>query len=111
MRMLSSTSARACLRRSEGVSFVPAFSGLFAPYWRSDARGCVVGLTLYSTRAHVCRACLEAVALQAREVLDAFTADSGTALTHLQVDGGMTVNGLLVRTRQGSLKPHVRLAV
>ena len=70
---------------SEGVSFVPAFSGLFAPYWRSDARGCIVGLTLYSTKAHLCRACLEAVALQAREVLDAMRADSKVELKHLQV--------------------------
>ena len=61
---------------TSGVTFVPAFSGLFAPYWRSDARGCIVGMTLYTTKAHLCRATLEAVALQAREVLDATEADS-----------------------------------
>ncbi|MEO8926272.1 MAG: glycerol kinase GlpK [Caulobacteraceae bacterium] len=80
-----------------GCSFVPAFSGLFAPHWRSDARGVIVGLTGYVTKAHIARAALEAVAWQVREVADAMTADSGQALSHLKVDGGMTANNLLMQ--------------
>jgi len=93
---------------TEGVSFVPAFSGLFAPYWRSDARGCIVGMTLYTTRAHICRAALEAVALQAREVLDAMEADSGVTLSALQVDGGMTINELLMQMQADAVQVPVR---
>jgi glycerol kinase len=80
-----------------GAYFVPAFSGLFAPHWRSDARGAIVGLTRYVTRGHLARAALEATAFQSREVLDAMNADSGVALTSLKVDGGMVVNELLMQ--------------
>jgi glycerol kinase len=80
-----------------GAYFVPAFSGLFAPYWRSDARGALVGLTRFVTRAHVARAALEATAFQTREVVDAMRADSGVELTELKVDGGMVVNELLMQ--------------
>ncbi len=81
-----------------GCYFVPAFSGLFAPYWRSDARGAIVGLTGYITKGHIARAVLEATAWQTREVVDAMVADSGVALTTLKVDGGMTANALLMQT-------------
>jgi glycerol kinase len=80
-----------------GAYFVPAFSGLFAPHWRPDARGVIVGLTRYVTRGHLARAVLEATAFQSREVLDAMNADSGVALTSLKVDGGMVVNELLMQ--------------
>ncbi|GIG37464.1 glycerol kinase GlpK [Cellulomonas pakistanensis] len=80
-----------------GAYFVPAFSGLFAPYWRSDARGALVGLTRYVNRNHIARAALEATAFQTREVLDAMNADSGVDLTELKVDGGMTANNLLMQ--------------
>jgi glycerol kinase len=79
------------------VYFVPAFSGLFAPYWRSDARGAIVGLTRFANRGHVARAALEATAFQTREVLEAMQADSGVELTELKVDGGMVVNELLMQ--------------
>ncbi|MEU0881224.1 glycerol kinase GlpK [Lentzea sp. NPDC005914] len=80
-----------------GAYFVPAFSGLFAPYWRSDARGAIVGLTRYVNKGHLARAVLEATAFQTREVLDAMNADSGVDLTALKVDGGMVVNELLMQ--------------
>ncbi len=80
-----------------GVYFVPAFSGLFAPYWRSDARGAIVGMTRYANRGHIARAALEATAFQTREVIDAMDADSGVPLTALKVDGGMVVNELLMQ--------------
>jgi glycerol kinase len=80
-----------------GVYFVPAFSGLFAPYWRSDARGVIAGLTRYVTAGHIARATLEATAWQTREVLDAMNADSGVDLNELKVDGGMVVNELLMQ--------------
>ncbi len=80
-----------------GIYFVPAFSGLFAPYWRSDARGAVVGMTRYVNKGHIARAALEATAFQTREVLDAMNADSGVALTALKVDGGMVFNELLMQ--------------
>jgi len=80
-----------------GAYFVPAFSGLFAPYWRSDARGALVGLTRYVTKGHIARAALEATAFQTREVLDAMNADSGVALTELRVDGGMIANSTLMQ--------------
>ena len=82
---------------SGGIYFVPAFSGLFAPYWRLDARGVIVGLTRYITKAHICRAALEATAYQTREVLDAMEKDSGVKLTALKVDGGMVFNELLMQ--------------
>ncbi|UZJ32164.1 glycerol kinase GlpK [Streptomyces endophytica] len=81
-----------------GAYFVPAFSGLFAPYWRSDARGVIAGLTRYVTKAHIARAVLEATAWQTREITDAMTKDSGVELTALKVDGGMTSNNLLMQT-------------
>jgi glycerol kinase len=80
-----------------GAYFVPAFSGLFAPYWRPDARGALVGLTRYVNKGHVARAALESIAFQTREVLDAVNADSGVPLTELKVDGGATVNNLLMQ--------------
>ncbi len=80
-----------------GIYFVPAFSGLFAPYWRSDARGVIVGLTRYVNKGHIARAVLEATAFQTREVLDAMEKDSGVHLTALKVDGGMVFNELLMQ--------------
>ena len=73
-----------------GVYIVPAFSGLFAPHWRSDARGVIAGLTAYATRAHICRAVLEATAFQANDIFEAMSQDSGIALSVLKVDGGLT---------------------
>jgi len=80
-----------------GVYFVPAFSGLFAPHWRSDARGVIVGLTRASTKAHLARAALEAIAFQTRDVLDAMSADSKVSLKLMRVDGGATANNLLMQ--------------
>ena len=80
-----------------GAYFVPAFSGLFAPHWRADARGALVGLTRYVNKGHLARAVLEATAFQTREVLDAMHADSGTRLRELKVDGGMVVNEMLMQ--------------
>jgi glycerol kinase len=80
-----------------GVYFVPAFSGLFAPYWRSDARGIIAGMTAYMTQGHLARAVLEATAYQTRDVLDAMRQDGGIPLTSLRVDGGMAVNDLLMQ--------------
>ncbi len=80
-----------------GVYFVPAFSGLFAPYWKSDARGVIAGLTRYVNRGHIARAALEATAYQTREVLEAMEADSGVQLAELKVDGGMTANETLMQ--------------
>jgi len=80
-----------------GIYFVPAFSGLFAPYWKADARGVVVGMTRYVTKGHLARAALEATAYQTREVLDAMEKDSGVRLTALKVDGGMVFNDLLMQ--------------
>ena len=79
------------------VYFVPAFSGLFAPHWRPDARGVIVGLTRYANKGHIARAALESTAFQTVDVLDAMTADSGVELTELRVDGGMTANDLLMQ--------------
>ncbi len=95
-----------------GVYFVPAFSGLFAPYWRSDARGVIAGLTRYVTKGHIARAALEATAWQTREVLDAMNADSGLPLTALRVDGGMVFNNLLMQFQADVLGvPVIRPAV
>lgn len=80
-----------------GVYFVPAFSGLFAPYWKDDARGAIVGLTRFNNAGHIARATLEATAFQTREVLDAMNADSGVELSELRVDGGMINNELLMQ--------------
>ncbi len=101
LEMISSAAeiedAAATVEDNGGAYFVPAFSGLFAPHWRPDARGAIVGLTGYVTRGHLARAALEATAFQSREVLDAMNADSGVALTSLKVDGGMVVNELLMQ--------------
>ena len=80
-----------------GIYFVPAFSGLFAPYWRSDARGAIVGLTRFVNKGHIARAALESTAYQTREVLDAMEKDSGVKLTALKVDGGMVFNETLMQ--------------
>ncbi|MBV7411140.1 glycerol kinase GlpK [Dermabacteraceae bacterium TAE3-ERU27] len=80
-----------------GCFVVPAFSGLFAPYWKSDARGTIVGLTRYVNKNHIARATLEATAFQSRDLLDAMNADSGVALTELKVDGGMVKNETLMQ--------------
>jgi glycerol kinase len=95
-----------------GIYFVPAFSGLFAPYWRSDARGVIVGLTRYVNKGHIARAALEATAFQTREVLDAMKKDSGVDLTALKVDGGMVYNELLMQFQADILNvPVVRPVV
>ena len=80
-----------------GVYFVPAFSGLFAPYWKSDARGVIAGLTRYVNKGHIARATLEATAWQTKEVVEAMNTDSGVDLTSLKVDGGMVQNELLMQ--------------
>lgn len=79
------------------VYFVPAFSGLFAPHWKPDARGVIVGLTRFSNKGHIARAALEATAFQTREVVDAMVSDSGVSLKEMRVDGGMTANDLLMQ--------------
>jgi len=90
-----------------GIYFVPAFSGLFAPYWRSDARGAIVGMTRYVNKGHIARAALEATAFQTREVLDAMETDSGVKLTALKVDGGMVFNQLLMQFQSDILNVPV----
>jgi glycerol kinase len=80
-----------------GVYFVPAFSGLFAPYWRSDARGAIVGLSRFNTGAHIARATLESICYQSRDVVEAMAQDSGVTLDVLKVDGGITVNNLCMQ--------------
>ena len=95
-----------------GVYFVPAFSGLFAPYWRDDARGAIVGLTAYANRGHIARAALEATAWQSREVLDEANAVADVPFRELKVDGGMTANELLMQFQADVLGvPVVRPAV
>lgn len=92
-----------------GVYFVPAFSGLYAPYWKDSARGVIAGLTRYATRGHLARAVLEATAFQTREVLEAMEKDSGIALDSLRVDGGMVENNLLMQFQADILnRPVVR---
>ncbi|HET9345547.1 MAG TPA: FGGY-family carbohydrate kinase, partial [Candidatus Limnocylindrales bacterium] len=90
-----------------GIYFVPAFSGLFAPYWRSEARGVIAGLTRYVNKGHIARAALEATAWQTREVLDAMNADSGVDLTALKVDGGMVFNETLMQFQSDVLNVPV----
>jgi glycerol kinase len=80
-----------------GIYFVPAFSGLFAPYWDMDARGVIAGLTRYVNKAHLVRATLKAICYQTRDVLEAMRADSGIDLSALKVDGGATVNNFLMQ--------------
>ena len=97
---------------SAGLYFVPAFSGLFAPYWRADARGVIVGLSRFHTKAHLARATLEAICFQTRAVLDAMVRDSGVRLQALKVDGGATVNALLMQLQADILGvPVVRPVV
>lgn len=92
-----------------GIYFVPAFSGLYAPYWRSDARGVIVGMTRYINKGHIARSALEATAFQTREVLDAMERDSGVKLSTLKVDGGMVFNELLMQFQSDILNvPVVR---
>ncbi|GJQ51286.1 MAG: glycerol kinase [Anaerolineaceae bacterium] len=92
-----------------GIYFVPAFSGLYAPYWKSDARGVIVGMTRYVNKGHLARAALEATAYQTREVLDAMEKDSGVKLSALKVDGGMVFNELLMQFQSDILNvPVVR---
>ena len=90
-----------------GVYIVPAFSGLFAPYWRPDARGVIVGLTRFANRKHLARAVLESTAYQTRDVADAMVADSGVEITELRVDGGMTMNELLMQFQADMLGVEV----
>lgn len=95
-----------------GAYFVPAFSGLFAPYWRPDARGALVGLTRYVNKGHIARAALEATAFQTAEVVEAVNADSGVDLTELKVDGGMIANDLLMQFQADILQvPVIRPVV
>ncbi len=95
-----------------GMVIVPAFSGLFAPYWRSDARGVMVGLTRYITKAHICRAALESTAYQTRDVIEAMEKDAGVPLSTLKVDGGMVANELLMQFQADILgAPVVRPTV
>jgi glycerol kinase len=97
---------------SGGAYFVPAFSGLYAPYWRPDARGALVGMTRFVNKAHIARAALEATAFQTREVLDAVNADAGVPLAELKVDGGMVANDLLMQIQADVLGvPVVRPVV
>lgn len=90
-----------------GIYFVPAFSGLYAPYWKSDARGVIVGMTRYVNKGHIARAALEATAYQTREVLDAMEKDSGVKLRALKVDGGMVFNELLMQFQSDILNVSV----
>jgi len=90
-----------------GVYFVPAFSGLFAPWWRDDARGVITGLTRFANRGHLARAVLESTAFQSRDVLEAMEADSGVALSRLKVDGGMVVNDILMQFQADMLDVDV----
>ncbi|GAA4683379.1 glycerol kinase GlpK [Pseudonocardia yuanmonensis] len=90
-----------------GVYFVPAFSGLFAPYWRSDARGAIVGLSRYNTNAHLARATLEAICYQSKDVADAMAKDSGVHLDILKVDGGVTANELCMQIQADVLGVRV----
>ena len=90
-------SLAAAVKDNGGVYFVPAFSGLFAPYWRSDARGVIVGLTRAANKSHIARATLEAISFQTKEILDAMAQDSGVKLTEMRVDGGITANELCMQ--------------
>jgi glycerol kinase len=95
-----------------GVYIVPAFSGLYAPYWREDARGIIAGLTRYANRAHICRAALEAAGYQTSDVMRAMQADAGVALNELRVDGGMVRSNTLLQFQADILDtPVVRPVV
>jgi len=100
------------VRDNGGVYFVPAFSGLYAPYWMSTARGVIAGLTRYANKGHLARAVLEATAFQTREVVEAMEMDSGIALDVLRTDGGMVENNLLMQFQADILnRPVVRPVV
>lgn len=100
------------VRDNGGVYFVPAFSGLYAPYWRADARGCIVGLSRFNDKGHLARATLEAICYQTRDVLDAMVKDSGVRFEVLKVDGGATVNDTLMQLQADILGvPVVRPVV
>ena len=86
---------------------VPAFSGLYAPYWKDTARGVITGLTRYANKGHIARAVLEATAFQTREVVEAMEADSGIVLDHLRTDGGMVNNNLLMQCQADLLGRRV----
>jgi glycerol kinase len=90
-----------------GVYFVPAFSGLYAPHWKENARGVIAGLTRYANKGHLARAVLEATAYQTREVVEAMEADAGISLAHLRVDGGMVVDELLMQFQADILRREV----
>jgi glycerol kinase len=90
-----------------GAYFVPAFSGLYAPYWRNDARGVIAGLTRYVTKGHIARAVLEATAYQTLDVVNAMEQDSGIKLSSLRVDGGMVLNDLLMKFQADMLNTQV----
>jgi glycerol kinase len=99
----------ASVRDNGGVYFVPAFSGLYAPYWKENARGVIAGLTRYADKRHLARAVLEAVAFQTREVVEAMEQDSGVAIDLLRVDGGMVRNNLLMQFQADILNKPVVL--
>lgn len=105
--MAESGPCAAAVPDTGGVVFVPAFSGLFAPYWRPDARGTIVGMTLQTNKHHIVRAALEAVAHQCAKVLEAMEADSGVELGALSVDGGMAVNGILMQIQANLIQRPV----
>ena len=99
------------VKNSGGLVIVPAFSGLYAPYWRPDARGVFVGLTSFVTRSHVVRAALEAAAFQTAELIAAMEKDVGVPMSSLRVDGGMCVNGLLLQIQADLLQEQVCMCV
>ena len=114
--LISNAKEIECLARSVedngGIYFVPAFSGLFAPYWRSDARGVIAGLTRFANKGHIARAVLEACAFQTRDIVEAMNKDSGVKLNELKVDGGMVVNELLMQFQADILDvPVIRPSV
>ena len=101
------------VERTDGVYFVPAFSGLFAPHWRSDARGTLCGLTGHTTKQHVSRAVIESVCFQVCEIFEAMKADSGSEPTKILVDGGMTQSSVLLQLQSNLLgievhKPNIK---
>ena len=100
-------SLAASVENNGGVYIVPAFSGLYAPYWRKDARGIIAGLTRFANKRHIARAALEATAFQTHDVFEAMHSDSGVALTELRVDGGMVVNELLMQFQADILNTQV----
>ncbi|CAJ0642406.1 9306_t:CDS:1, partial [Entrophospora sp. SA101] len=97
----------ASVENTGGVYFVTAFSGLFAPYWRDDARGCIVGITQYTNKCHIARATLEAACFQAKAILNAMNKDSGHPLTSLKVDGGMTNSDICMQIQSDILNIEV----